>query len=344
MQNMPSLIEKVSRAPKAELHVHIEGTLEPELIFKLAQRNNVALAWSKVEDLRQAYQFTSLQSFLDIYYAGTSVLQTEEDFYEMTAAYIDNAHQNGVIHAEIFFDPQSHTSRGIGFDVFIPGMIRALESAREKGMTTQLIMCFLRHLPESDALKTFEDSREWFSRHPEWLTGVGLDSSENGNPPEKFARVFAMAKEAGLRRVAHAGEEGPVEYIWQALQLLESERIDHGVRSLDDPELIAHLSDTQMPLTVCPLSNVKLRVFDTMADHNLRELLQAGVNVTINSDDPAYFGGHVNENYQSIISALQLTENECYTLLKNSLISAFVNAQARDKMLMQLNAFWHADA
>ncbi|MEN3754343.1 adenosine deaminase family protein [Mangrovibacter sp. SLW1] len=202
----------------------------------------------------------------------------------------------------------------------------------------------LRHLPESDALKTFEDSREWFSRHPEWLTGVGLDSSENGNPPEKFARVFAMAKEAGLRRVAHAGEEGPVEYIWQALQLLESERIDHGVRSLDDPELIAHLSDTQMPLTVCPLSNVKLRVFDTMADHNLRELLQAGVNVTINSDDPAYFGGHVNENYQSIISALQLTENECYTLLKNSLISAFVNAQARDKMLMQLNAFWHADA
>lgn len=344
MQNMPSLIEKVSRAPKAELHVHIEGTLEPELIFKLAQRNNVALAWSKVEDLRQAYQFTSLQSFLDIYYAGTSVLQTEEDFYEMTAAYIDNAHQNGVIHAEIFFDPQSHTSRGIGFDVFIPGMIRALENAREKGITTQLIMCFLRHLPESDALKTFEDSREWFSRHPEWLTGVGLDSSENGNPPEKFARVFAMAKEAGLRRVAHAGEEGPVEYIWQALQLLESERIDHGVRSLDDPALIAHLSDTQMPLTVCPLSNVKLRVFDTMADHNLRELLQAGVNVTINSDDPAYFGGHVNENYQSIISALQLTENECYTLLKNSLVSAFVNAQTRDKMLMQLNAFWHADA
>lgn len=344
MQNTPSLIEKVFRAPKAELHVHIEGTLEPELIFKLAQRNRIPLAWSTVDELREAYQFTSLQSFLDIYYAGTSVLQTEDDFYEMTSSYLDNACQNGVIHAEIFFDPQSHTSRGIGFDVFIPGMVRALESAREKGISTQLIMCFLRHLPESDALKTFADSREWFIRYPEWLTGVGLDSSENGNPPEKFARVFARAKAAGLRRVAHAGEEGPVEYIWQALQLLESERIDHGVRSFDDPDLVAHLSDTQMPLTVCPLSNVKLRVFDSMGEHNLRELLQAGVNVTINSDDPAYFGGHVNENYQSIISALQLTENECYTLLQNSLKSAFVNAQTRDKMLMQLYAYWHADA
>lgn len=340
MQNTSSLINKVAGAPKAELHVHIEGTLEPELIFKLAQRNHISLAWPTVADLRKAYEFQHLQSFLDIYYAGTSVLITQDDFYEMTAEYLRNAQQNGVVHCEIFFDPQSHTSRGIGFEIFIPGMIRALEEGRENGISAQLILCFLRHLPESDALQTFEDAHPWFRQYPEWLTGVGLDSSEQGNPPEKFARVFALAREAGLRRVAHAGEEGPADYIWQALTLLESERIDHGVRSIDDPALLTYLGETKIPLTVCPLSNIKLRVFDNMTSHNLRELLQAEVIVTINSDDPAYFGGHVNANYQAIIEGLDLTENECYILLKNSLTSAFVDTRVREEMVSRLDGYW----
>ena len=334
------LIDKVAGAPKAELHVHIEGTLEPELIFKLAQRNGITLPWPTVSALREAYQFTDLQSFLDIYYTGTRVLLTEDDFYEMTAEYVKNAVSNGIIHSEIFFDPQSHTSRGIGFEIFMPGMIRALEEAQEKGLSSQLIMCFLRHLPEEDALKTFEISREWFERYPQWLTGVGLDSSEQGNPPEKFTTVFALAKQAGIRRVAHAGEEGPSEYIWQALNLLDSERIDHGVRCAEDPALLQYLKEKQIPLTVCPLSNVKLAVFRSMEDHNLRELIKEGINITINSDDPSYFGGYVNDNYRDVINALQLNEDECYVLLKNSLTSTFCDVETKSNMMKRLDNYW----
>lgn len=340
MDEIQSLIEKVSGAPKAELHVHIEGTLEPELIFKLAQRNGVKLTYTSISALRDAYEFTDLQSFLDIYYAGTSVLLTENDFYEMTKQYVDNALLNGIIHSEIFFDPQSHTSRGIGFDCFMPGIVRALEEGQKKGLSSQLILCFLRHLPEKDALITFEQASDWFIRYPQWLTGVGLDSSERGHPPEKFARVFSLAKKAGLRLVAHAGEEGPAEYIWQALDLLGSERIDHGVRCTEDPALMEFLRNKDIPLTVCPLSNIKLGVFDSMHEHNLRELLKNGIKVTVNSDDPAYFGGHVNNNYRELITALNLDDDECYILLRNSLSSAFVSENQRNEMLRKLKNYW----
>ncbi|HHR5914027.1 TPA: adenosine deaminase [Providencia alcalifaciens] len=343
MSSVLSLFDKVAGAPKAELHVHIEGTLEPELLFKLAQRNGIKLAWSSVEALREAYQFDDLQSFLDIYYAGTQVLLKENDFYEMTCEYVKNALANGIIHCEIFFDPQSHTSRGVGFDVFMPGILRALEEGKNAGLSAKLILCFLRHLSEEDALKTFEAAQPWFECYPKWLIGVGLDSSEVAHPPVKFTRVFSLAKKMGLKCVAHAGEEGPAEYIWQALNVLHSERIDHGVRSIEDPKLMVYLSQQRIPLTVCPLSNVKLKVFNNMKEHNLRELMQAGVKVTINSDDPAYFGGYVNNNYRDVIDALQLSEKECYTLLENSLTSAFLDDLTKEDMLRKLNDYWFSE-
>ncbi|MBJ3816135.1 adenosine deaminase [Shimwellia pseudoproteus] len=335
-----ALIEKVARAPKAELHVHIEGTLEPETIFRLAQRNGVVLNYPTVESLRQAYEFHDLQSFLDIYYAGTSVLLTEQDFYEMTVEYLDNARANGVIHTEMFFDPQSHTARGVGFEIFMPGVLRAMKQGEANGISSRLIICFLRHLPEASALETFEQARGWFTRYPEQIIGVGLDSSEQGHPPSKFTRVFALAQQAGLRLVAHAGEEGPVDYIAEALDILKVERIDHGVRNLESDQMIARLRDSRMPLTVCPLSNIKLAVFDDMRQHNLLALLNAGVNVTINSDDPAYFGGHVNENYAALITALDLNEQQCYRLLRNSLESTFASAELRQSMVTRLDQYW----
>ncbi len=315
--------------PKAELHLHIEGSLEPELIFALAQRNGVVLPYADVEALRAAYAFTDLQSFLDIYYAGASVLLKEEDFFDMAMAYFRRAAADHVVHAEIFFDPQTHTDRGVGFQTVINGLARACDAARrELGVSALLILCFLRHLSEEAALATLDEALPYRDR----FIGVGLDSGERGNPPEKFARVFARCRELGLRLVAHAGEEGPPAYIWSALDVLKVERIDHGVRCVEDPALVERLAAERMPLTVCPLSNVKLCVYQTMAEHQLPALLAAGLCATINSDDPAYFGGYVNQNYLAIFEALpQLTARDAHTLAGNSFEASFASADCKQR-------------
>lgn len=344
MSDRKLLIKKVSRAPKAELHVHIEGTLEPETMFQMAKRNGVTLKYASVESLRSSYDFSDLQSFLDIYYTGTSVLLHEQDFYQMTREYLEHALADSVIHTEIFFDPQSHLSRGVGFDIFMPGMLRALEEMEKHNISASLILCFLRHLPEEDALAVFEMARPWFARYPNILIGVGLDSSEKGHPPSKFSRVFALAAKEGLHCVAHAGEEGPAEYIAEALDILQAERIDHGVRCLESKEVVERLRTSKIPLTVCPLSNVKLKVFDTTDKHNLKHLLDANLRVTVNSDDPAYFGGYINSNFQAMIEALNLDESDCYSLLRNSLESAFVSEERRNIMLEKLRSYWNSNA
>jgi len=328
---LPALLQAM---PKAELHMHIEGSLEPELIFALAQRNGVALSYPSVEALRQAYAFTDLQSFLDIYYAGASVLLKEADFHDMAWAYFLRAKADNVVHAELFFDPQTHTERGVEFETVIRGLTSACERAKaELGISSALIMCFLRHLSEEDAFKTLEQALPY----RDLFIGVGLDSSERGHPPEKFARVFAKCRELGLRLVAHAGEEGPPEYIINALDVLKVERIDHGVRCVDDPALVQRLAQQGTPLTVCPLSNIKLCVFKTMADHNLRTLLDAGLKVTINSDDPAYFGGYVNQNYLETFTALPLDASHAYTLARNSLEASFVDEARQAAWVRQLD-------
>ena len=317
-QRLPELLRAM---PKAELHLHIEGTLEPELIFELAQKNGVALAYSSVEALRAAYDFTDLQSFLDIYYAGASVLLYESDFEAMAMAYFRRAAADNVVHAEIFFDPQTHTARGVAMADVIEGLAAARARARrELGLSSELILCFLRHLSEDDAIATLEQALPW----REHFIGVGLDSSERGHPPEKFARVFARAGELGLHRVAHAGEEGPPAYIESALDVLRAERIDHGVRCLEDPALVRRLARQGTPLTVCPLSNIKLRVYSEMADHSLAELLAADLCATVNSDDPAYFGGYINDNFLAAFAALpRLDARHAYTLAANSFEAAF---------------------
>jgi adenine deaminase len=308
----------IANLPKAELHLHIEGTLEPELMFELARRNGIALPHESVDALRRAYDFSDLQSFLDLYYQGAGVLQTRQDFFDMTAAYFRKAASQNVRHAEIFFDPQTHTDRGIAFETVITGIHDAQADAeRDFGITSKLILCFLRHLSEDAAMKTLEEALPF----REWIIAVGLDSSERGHPPSKFARVFARAREVGLLAVAHAGEEGPPEYIREALDVLKVRRIDHGVRCLEDPVLVDRLVAEQIPLTVCPLSNIRLRVFDTMRDHPLRTMLARGLKVTINSDDPAYFGGYINENYIAVAEALGLTEAELEQIAKNSFSS-----------------------
>jgi adenosine deaminase len=310
----------IASLPKAELHLHIEGTLEPELMFELARRNGIALPHESVDALRRAYDFSDLQSFLDLYYQGAGVLQTRQDFYDMTAAYFQKAASQNVRHAEIFFDPQTHMHRGIPFETVISGIHDAqLAAERDLGVTSKLILCFLRHLDEDDAQRTLDEALPY----RDWLVAVGLDSSERGHPPSKFARVFARAREAGLLAVAHAGEEGPPEYITEALDILQARRIDHGVRCLEDPVLVDRLVAEQIPLTVCPLSNVRLRVFDTMRDHPLRTMLKLGLKVTINSDDPAYFGGYVNENYLAVAEGLGLSEGELEQLAKNSFEASF---------------------
>jgi adenosine deaminase len=319
--------------PKAELHIHIEGSLEPELIFELAQRNGVSLAYPTVEALRQAYAFTDLQSFLDIYYAGASVLLTEQDFYDMTAAYLRRAQADNVRHAEIFFDPQTHTARGVAFDTVIEGIWRACQ---DSPVSASLIMCFLRHLPEEEALATLEQALPFRDK----IIGVGLDSSELGHPPEKFARVFERARQLGLHLVAHAGEEGPPAYIESALDVLHVERIDHGVRCLDDPGLVQRLVREQMALTVCPLSNIKLRVFDVMGEHNLRRLLDAGLAATVNSDDPAYFGGYVNDNYLAAFEALPLDVSHARQLARNSFAAAFIEPEQKRAYLNEVDRFF----
>jgi adenosine deaminase len=328
---LPELLQAM---PKAELHIHIEGSLEPELIFALAQRNGVALSYPSVEALRAAYAFTDLQTFLDIYYAGASVLLKEEDFHDMAWAYLLKAKAENVLHTELFFDPQTHTDRGVPFEVVIKGLDRACQRAKtELGVSATLIMCFLRHLPEEAALKTLDESLPW--RH--LIVGVGLDSSERGHPPEKFARVFARCRELGFHVVAHAGEEGPPAYIINALDVLKVERIDHGVRCVEDPALVQRLVKEAMPLTVCPLSNVKLCVFDTLDKHNLKSLLDLGLKVTINSDDPAYFGGYLNQNYTETFAALNLDAKAAYTLARNSFEASFASNEDKAGWIAQLD-------
>jgi adenosine deaminase len=321
------------RIPKAELHIHIEGSLEPALIFALAQRNGVALPYASVEALRAAYAFTDLQSFLDIYYAGASVLLHEADFFDMAWAYLQRAHADNVVHTEIFFDPQTHTARGVPMATVVHGLKRACDRAQaELGLSSHLILCFLRHLSEDDALATLEAAlplREHF-------IGVGLDSSEQGHPPEKFANVFARCRALGLRVVAHAGEEGPPDYIWQALDVLRAERIDHGVRCLEDAALVARLAAERVPLTVCPLSNLKLCVVTDLADHPMKRLLNAGLCATVNSDDPAYFGGYLNENFVQTVQALGLTEADVVQLARNSFEASFLCDEHRAELLRKL--------
>ncbi len=325
MDRLPALLRAM---PKAELHIHIEGSLEPELIFKLARRNNVELAYPSVAALRAAYAFTDLQSFLDIYYAGASVLRKEDDFYDMAMAYFERAAADNVVHAELFFDPQTHTDRGVPFATVIDGLSRACAQAGKLyGIDASLIMCFLRHLSEDAALATLEEALP----HRDKFIGVGLDSGERGNPPEKFARVFARAGELGLHRVAHAGEEGPAAYVQAALDVLGAERIDHGVRCLEDPALVARLARERIPLTVCPLSNVKLRVYPDLAHHPLKTLLDAGICATVNSDDPAYFGGYIDRNFLATFDALPLDSEDAYALARNSFEASFVSdAKKRD--------------
>ena len=323
--------------PKAELHIHIEGSLEPELIFALAERNNVALAYASVEALRAAYAFTDLQSFLDIYYAGASVLITAQDFEDMAWAYFRRAAADNVRRAEIFFDPQTHTERGVRIATVIEGLARAQARARaELGVSSALILCFLRHLSEAAALETLEEALPLCNA----FIGVGLDSSELGNPPEKFARVFERCRTLGLHRVAHAGEEGPPAYIRAALDVLHVERIDHGVRCLEDPVLVARLAGARVPLTVCPLSNVKLCVFPTLAEHNLRQLLDAGLLVTVNSDDPAYFGGYVNRNYAECFGALPLDAGHAYRLARAGFEASFCDPAERAALVDEVDRFF----
>ena len=336
---LPALLQAM---PKAELHIHIEGSLEPELIFALAERNGVALPYPSVEALRAAYAFTDLQSFLDIYYAGASVLLKEADFFEMGMAYFERAAADHVVHAELFFDPQTHTDRGVDIGVVIDGLSRACETAqRELGVGGSLILCFLRHLSEEAAFATLEQALPHLDR----IVGVGLDSSERGHPPEKFARVYARCRELGLHLVAHAGEEGPPAYIVSALDVLHVERIDHGVRCIEDPALVARLAAERMPLTVCPLSNVKLCVYPAMEQHQLAVLLAAGLVITINSDDPAYFGGYVNANYLATFDALpQLGAAEAHRLAANSFEASFVDASTKQGWLARLDAVFAAEA
>jgi adenine deaminase len=327
-----SLDAFIAALPKAELHLHIEGTLEPELMFALARRNKLKLRFKTVAEVRAAYEFTGLQSFLDIYYEGASVLRTEQDFHDLAWAYFARVAPMGVRHAEIFFDPQSHTCRGIPYKVVLDGLTSAMARAgKELGVTSRLILSFLRHLSEDDALAVLAEALPLGKIH-----GVGLDSSEKGNPPSKFARVFAKARAAGLRAVAHAGEEGPPAYVREALDLLEAERVDHGVRCLEDPELVVRLAAENVPLTVCPLSNVKLRVFDRMEDHPLRRMLRAGLRVTVNSDDPAYFGGYADENYRRAARALKLTRAELIQLARNSFLSSWLHDVEKARALTEL--------
>ena len=320
---LPDLLR---RMPKAELHIHIEGSLEPELIFALAQRNGIVLPYASVDALRQAYAFTNLQSFLDIYYAGASVLLTEHDFYDMAWAYLRRAQADNVVHTEMFFDPQTHTARGVAMATVINGLHRACVQAQGTlGVSASLILCFLRHLSEEEALATLEQALPFRDK----FIGVGLDSSEVGHPPEKFAKVFARCRELGFHLVAHAGEEGPPAYVWTALDLLKVERIDHGVQSSKDPALMRRLAQDRIPLTVCPLSNLKLCVFPKLADHNLGALLEAGLVATVNSDDPAYFGGYMNENFIQTFAATGLTSAQAYQLASNSFEASFIDASQK---------------
>jgi adenosine deaminase len=322
--------------PKAELHIHIEGALEPELMFDIAAKNGLCLPFESVADIRRAHDFKDLQSFLDIYFQGAQVLLNEDDFYQITRAYLKKAAEQNVRHTEIFFDPQTHTARGIKFETIVQGIHRALEEAgRQLDLSSKLIMCFLRDLSVAEAMETLEQALPFKN----WITAVGLDSSEWGFPPDKFRAVFDLARQKGFKTVAHAGEEGPPEYIWQALKHLKVERIDHGVRCVEDAALVEYLVEKQIPLTVCPLSNIKLRVFDDMKQHNLKQMLDLGLCVTVNSDDPAYFGGYIEENFQALHTALGLDYQDMYKLARNAFRASFLNPADKQKYLDELDAF-----
>ena len=333
---MTDLANFVAGLPKAELHVHIEGTLEPEQMFELARRNRIDIPFASVEALRSAYSFSRLQDFLDIYYQGANVLRTEADFRDLARAYFARAAADNVRHAEIFFDPQTHTDRGIPFEVVITGLLAGMDDAvAEHGLTSKLILCFLRHLDEDAAVATLEEAKPWLGS----IAAVGLDSSELGHPPEKFARVFAAAGELGLRRVAHAGEEGPPDYVAQALDLLEIDRLDHGNRALEDPRLVTRLAREAMTLTVCPLSNLKLCVVDNLDDHPIERMLRLGLRATVNSDDPAYFGGYVNDNYRALAATGRLTRDDFAALARNSFLGSFLTDHEIEPHLAALDAY-----
>lgn len=329
------MIDLIKRLPKAELHLHIEGSLEPELMFRLAKKNDIAIPYESIEDVRAAYNFSNLQSFLDIYYAGANVLQTRDDFYDLTWAYILKCVEDNIVHTEIFFDPQTHTERGVAFETVITGIKDALVDAKTQyGITSCIIMCFLRHLSQEAAFETLEAAMPF----KDDIIGVGLDSSEIGNPPSKFEAVFKQAKEAGFKLVAHAGEEADFSYIYEALDLLNINRIDHGVQSIKSPELMQRLKEEQMPLTVCPNSNIELKVFNDYQEHNIKELLDYGLNVSVNSDDPAYFKGYINQNFINLHEHLTLTEEDVITLVKNSFRSAFLDDAQKADYLAKVDA------
>jgi adenosine deaminase len=333
---MTDLTAFIAGLPKAELHMHIEGSLEPELMFALARRNGVEIPFNSVEEVRAAYSFSNLQDFLDIYYKGADVLRTEEDFRDLAIAYFDRAAADAVTHAEIFFDPQTHTDRGIGFGTVMRGLLAGMDEARERhGITSKLILCFLRHLPEEAAFETLRQAEPWLDR----IAAVGLDSSEVGHPPEKFARVFAAAAEQGLKRVAHAGEEGPPDYVYEALDLLHVDRLDHGNRSLEDPALVARLAREHMTLTVCPLSNLKLCVVGRMEDHPIDRMLREGLRATINSDDPAYFGGYINANYLAAAEGRGLSREDLVTLARNSFLGSFLSEAEKAAQIARLEEY-----
>ena len=336
--NHTSIENFIEGIPKAELHLHIEGTFEPELMFEIANRNNIPINYKSVDELKKAYNFNNLQEFLDIYYTGANVLLYVQDFYDLTWAYLTKVHEQNLVHTEIFFDPQTHTDRGISFDTVIQGIHSALEDGKEKlGISSQLIMCFLRHLDEVSAFKTLGLALPY----KKWIAAVGLDSSENGNPPSKFERVFAKAREEGFLTVAHAGEEGPAEYIWEAINLLNVSRIDHGNRSLDDDQLMKHLAEHQVPLTLCPLSNLELKVVNSLTDHPLLEMMEAGLMVTLNSDDPAYFCGYINENYTRVAKALDLSKKQITELAKNSFKASLLSQVEKDQMIQKIENYYH---
>lgn len=322
MHAMPNLNEVIRSTPKAELHIHVEGSLEPRMMFDLARRNGVRLPYGSIEEVRRAYSFDNLQEFLDLYYEGMNVLRTEEDFFDLADAYLRRAAADNVVHVEMFFDPQAHSSRGVPLATLMDGLERAIARSRERGVSVSLILCFLRHLTEGEAFETLEAAEPWRDR----LLGVGLDSSEVGHPPSKFARVFDAARDLGLRLVAHAGEEGPPEYVWEALDILGAERIDHGNRALEDDALVARLRDDRIPLTVCPLSNLELRVVDSLAAHPVKRMLDLGLLATVNSDDPAYFGGYINDNFRRVAEAVGLSPEDIQTLADNSFEASFKGA------------------
>lgn len=339
LKNFNMTLEKfIKSIPKAELHLHIEGTFEPELMFKIAKRNKIKIRYKSVDELKKAYNFNNLQDFLNIYYEGASVLIKEEDFYDMTWAYLQKIHSQNLLHTEIFFDPQTHTDRGIKFSTVINGISSALKDAKKKlKISSRLIMCFLRHLDENSAIKILDQAL----KYKKLIYAVGLDSSEMGNPPSKFQKVFDRARRAGFFTVAHAGEEGPAEYVWEALNLLKVSRIDHGNHSLDDEKLVGELVKRKIPMTVCPLSNLKLRVVKNLKNHPLKKMMNKGLLVTVNSDDPAYFGGYVNENYLAIAKALNLSKKDIYTLAKNSFIASFLSKDEKKKIFKKLDEFYH---